>query len=206
MTCCCWCCHRLLTVFSCRCAGILEVERPLLKPITDELKCEMNGEKGKIEKIVNSSRGETEMGGDRKTCKVKHVNIFADIMEEITPAALHICKAKRAKGSVWKGIKICALCLDSIKDKDRLQLECRMCKSCFHGWCLRDPSVSKGFNANKQDLVKGHGSSFLCSWCQANGRTSEDVSQMVSARRAVDYMTALRGAYLRFACSADVLV
>ncbi len=200
-------CCLTATLFSYRCAGILEVERPLLKPIADELKCEMNGEREKIEKVVNSGGGGAGMDGDRVTCKVKHVDIFADVMEEITPSAIHLCcKAKRAKRGSGKETKICALCLDGIKDKDRLQLECRVCKSCFHGWCIRNPPVSKGFDASKQDLVKGHGSSFLCPWCQANGKTSEDESQMTAARRAVDHMTALQGAYLGFTCSADALV
>ncbi len=172
----------------------------------------MNGDEEKIEKVVNSDGGggTERMDGDddrRITCKVKYVNIFEDVMEEVTPSAIHLCcKAKRTKG-VGKETKICALCLDDIKNKDRLQLECRVCKSCFHGWCLRNPPVSKGFDASKQDLVKRrHGNSFLCPWCQANGKTSEGASQMTAARRAVDHMTALRGAYLRFACSADAIV
>ncbi len=202
----CYCCLTTTTV-SYRCVGILEVEHPILKPIADELKCEMNGEKEKkIEKIVGEEEVGMGGGGDSASCKVKSVNIFADVMEEVTPSAIYICKAKKAKVGVGKDTKICALCLDNIKDKDKLQLECRVCKSCFHGWCLRDPPVSKGFDAKKQDLVKRHGSNFLCSWCQANGVTSKDASQMAAARRAVDHMTALRGAYLGFTCSADALV
>ncbi len=166
----------------------------------------MNGEK---EKIVVGEEVGMDGGGDSESCKVKYVNIYAEVMEEVMPSAIHICKKKkekRGKNDVEKKTKTCALCLDNINDKDKLQLKCRSCKSCFHGWCLRDPLVSTGFDSRKQDLVKRHGRSFVCSWCQANGLTTKDAREIAAARRAVDYMTALRGAYLGFTCSADALV